>query len=189
MKIKGKKAFGVKRLAALFMVCVFCFSFITGCSTESGQKGKIDNSNASGTESGKKDEKEATVKVGGTYQDKKVKFTVNSATVDYKFDDPYDLYELKDGMVYMLVEFTVENIGDKGDLYVSTSDFECYADNTKCENEYISEVCGDFVVGSVSPGRNVTFKVLYKVPANSEHIQLEYDADFWSDEKVKIDIK
>jgi len=140
------------------------------------------------TDSVSSEEKDEPVKVGGSFEDKGLKFTVNDAVVDYQVEDKYGLYELEDGFVYVLVDFTFENTGDN-DKYVSIYDFKCYADSTACEQKYVSDVTGDFINTNLSAGRNVSFKTLYAVPADASSIELEYEANIWTDEKVIVQIK
>ena len=194
------------------LIAIIVIVLIIGAAAGAGKnkKSNIDNSNAtdkaetiiSNTSSeSSKDTKEKTetstveeppkddaVLVGGSFEDKGLKFTVNDATIDYQFEDKYDMYKLEDGFVYLLVDFTFENTGD-GDKYVSIYDFKCYADNSACEQEYVTSETGDFINTNLSSGRNISFKTLYAVPADAESIELEYEADVWSDEKVLVKIK
>lgn len=155
---------------------------------------KVDNSNATGTTQSDTTSKEESaddssiVQVGGSYDDNGLKFTVNSAEMDYQFEDEYDLYKLDDGLVYLKVDFTFENTGDS-DKYVSIYDFDCYADNTNCEQQYVSDVTGDFMNQNLSSGRNVSFTCLYAVPAEASSIELEYTSNVWTSDKVIVQIK
>lgn len=181
----------VTKLLALLLVSGCCVSAMTACDTEEKPTSKIDNSNAKEAKKGKglSEEKEPKLQIGGTYEDKSVKLTVNNATLDYKVDDPYGFYDLEEGMQYLLLEVTFENVKSKDNIYVSSGDFDCYADNKKCEEEYISDVCGDTIMGDLSPGRNLGMKVLYKIPASAQKVEVEYTPNFWSNKKVKIEIK
>lgn len=161
---------------------------------------KIDNSNATSVTSNTNTETSSNsvedvqesssnvVQVGGSFENDGLKFTVNSAELDYNFEDKYGFYELDDGLVYLLVDFTFENNGNS-DKYISIYDFDCYADNTDCEQKYVTDVTGDFINANLSSGRNKSFKTLYAVPADASSIELEYEPSFWSDEKIIIQIK
>ena len=87
----------------------------------------------------------------------------------------------------MAVDFTCENIAEKGDKYVSVSDCSCYADNSACEQQYIGD--SDFVNTNLSPGKNVSFTAYYEVPKDAKKVILEYSASFWTDKKVTINLK
>ena len=157
----------------------------------------IDNSGAADTAANKTESAEATetepeeesnvVKVGGSYEKDGLKFTVEDADLDYEVeDDEFGFYDLDDGMKYVAAEFTFENTGDT-DQYVSIYDFDCYADNKSCEQQYISD--DDFVNVNLSSGRNVSFTTFYAVPEDASSIELEYTADIWSDEKIVVQLK
>ena len=68
-------------------------------------------------------------------------------------------------------------------------DFKCYADNTACEQKYVTSVVGDFMNTNLSVGRNVSFKTLYAIPADASSIELEYEANVWTNEKVIVQLK
>lgn len=157
----------------------------------------IDNSGAADTAANKTETAETAetapeedsnvVKVGGSYEKDGLKFTVEDADLDYEVeDDEFGLYDLDDGMKYVSAEFTFENTGDT-DQYVSIYDFDCYADNKSCEQQYISD--DDFININLSSGRNVSFTTFYAVPEDASSIELEYTADIWSDEKIVVQLK
>ncbi|MBQ8966904.1 hypothetical protein [Ruminococcus sp.] len=47
----------------------------------------------------------------------------------------------------------------------------------------------DFINTNLSSGRKVSFTAFYEVPKDSRDIELEYSANFWTDEKVIIQVK
>lgn len=135
------------------------------------------------------DEKDNIVKVGGSFEDNGIKFTVDSAELSFEItDDDYGLYQLDEGYHYIKVDFTFENTGDSSDEYVSIYDFDCYADNSACEQQYVTSVTGDFINTNLSPGRNVSFSTLYAVPDGAQKIELEYTANIWTNEKVIVEL-
>lgn len=162
----------------------------------SSETKEVKKENATETDSEKQQSEETTstsaeeeyIKVGGSFEKKGLKFTVTDAELDHQIDDEYGLYKLNDGLVYLMVSFTFENTGD-GDKYVSIYDFNCYADNQECEQEYITSETGDFINTNLSSGRSTSFKTLYAVPADASSIELEYETNMWTDEKVIIKIK
>ena len=101
--------------------------------------------------------------------------------------DGGEYFTPKDGCEYVAVDFTCENIAEKGDKYVSVSDCECYADNSACEQQYIGN--SDFVNTNLSPGKNVSFTAYYEVPKDAKKVILEYSASFWTDKKITINLK
>ena len=77
---------------------------------------------------------------------------------------------------------------DNENKYVSIYDFDCYADNTICEQKYGLDDC-DFINTNLSSGRNVTFKTYYSVPVDAQSIELEYETNVWTNEKAIIKLQ
>lgn len=131
------------------------------------------------------DELSSELGVGSSFETEGLKVTINDANLEFtEYDDEYGLYTPEEGMKYIMVSFTFENIGDS-DEYVSIYDFDCYADNTACEQAYLPDG-SDFMNTNLSPGRNVSFNTYYTVPANAQSIELEYETDLWTGEKATI---
>ncbi|MBR1443390.1 MAG: DUF4352 domain-containing protein [Firmicutes bacterium] len=130
------------------------------------------------------------VEIGGSFEKDGLKFTVNDADTNYQVEnDEYGFYKPDEGYKYIAVSFTFENSGEY-DRYVSIYDFDCYADNTKCEQEYLmAGTKNDFVNANLSSGRNVSFTTFYSIPLDSNEIELEYEPNFWSDKKIIIKIQ
>ena len=76
------------------------------------------------------------------------------------------------GNKYISATFTYENKKSSGNIYASIYDFDCYADNSNCEQKYIGD--SSFINTNLSPGKKVTFTVYFEVPENAETIELEY---------------
>lgn len=47
----------------------------------------------------------------------------------------------------------------------------------------------DFMNTNLSPGRNISFKTYYTVPVNAQSIELEYETNMWTEEKVVIKVQ
>ena len=148
-----------------------------------------DTANADNKESSKEKKAEKNVVgEGESFEAQGLKVTVDDIDQDYELkDDEYGLYDLEDGYKYIATSYTFTNTG-KSDAYVSIYDFDCYADNTKCEQKFISDG-GDFINANLSAGREVSFTTFYAVPEDAESIELEYTSNIWTDEKVFIKVK
>lgn len=125
-----------------------------------------------------------SVKVGESFENDGLKVTAKKAEFGY---DAGQYFTAKDGYEYVAVDFTCENVAEKGDKYVSVSDCSCYADNSACEQQYIGD--SDFVNTNLSPGKNVSFTAYYEVPKDAKKVILEYSASFWTDKKITINLK
>lgn len=163
----------------------------TTTSDSSGDSTDDSSSEAEDDDSSKKSSNDV-VKVGGSFEKDGLKFTFKKANTNYKpSDDKYGMYKPSKGRKFVACTFKFENSGDS-DEYVSIYDFDCYADNESCEQQFISTEDfknGDFMNENLSSGRNVTFTTFYEVPKKAKSIQLEYEPSFWSDEKVIIQVK
>lgn len=104
-----------------------------------------------------------SVKVGESFENDGLKVTAKKAEFGY---DGGEYFTPKDGCEYVAVDFTCENIAEKGDKYVSVSDCDCYADNSACEQQYIGD--SDFVNTNLSPGKNVSFTAYYEVSKDAK---------------------
>lgn len=127
------------------------------------------------------------ITAGDSFEARGLKVTINEIDTDFTdYEDNYGLYDLEDGMKYIMVSFTYENTGDS-DAYVSIYDYDCYADGTLCEQTY--SFSGDFMNANLSSGRNVSFKTHYVVPVDATEIELEYTSNIWTSEKVIIKVQ
>lgn len=147
---------------------------------------KTDNDSAKKNSQDEQNQKE-DIKVGSTFEIKGLKITINNANTAFTNWGQYDSAPA-DGMKYIMVNFTFENVKTSGDKYVSIYDFDCYADNATCDQVYLSDD-SNFVNTNLSPGRNVTFSTYYTVPENAASIELEYHENMIGDEKTKIIIQ
>lgn len=126
--------------------------------------------------------------VGSSFEKDGLKITVNSADLNFQnYSDDYGMYTPAEGMRYVMASFTFENSG-KSDAYVSIYDFDCYADNSSCEQAYLPDD-SNFINENLSPGRNITFQAYYQVPINAGTIELEYETSFWTNEKAIIKLQ
>ncbi len=134
-------------------------------------------------------EKKDYFEVGESFDNGSLKITINNTSTDFTdYADEYGFNTPNDGMKYVMADFTYENIGENGDEYASISDFDCFADNSTCEQEFGLDD-NDFYNTNLSPGRNVSFRVYFQVPVNASSIELEYKENFWTDDRVKIKIQ
>lgn len=100
---------------------------------------------------------------------------------EYKSDNQF--IQPKDGNKFVFFEFEFENISDS-DKLVSSFDFDCFADNSSCEQVYIDN---EGLNATLSQGRKTKGKVYYEVPASAQSIELEYVNNlFTSDRTVFI---
>lgn len=88
----------------------------------------------------------------------------------------------KDGYKYIYIKLYCENTSDS-DENISYYDFDCYADGYACDMKYSPD---DLLSATMSPGRSTTGSVYFEVPVDSNDIQIEYEANFWSNKKINF---
>ena len=91
----------------------------------------------------------------------------------------------KKGNVYYKMDFEFENISDS-DQYVSSWDFKCYADGYDMEQSYMD---GADLDATLSPGKKAKGSVFFEVPKKSKEITLEYETNFWTEDKIIFIVK
>lgn len=178
-KNNNKKGFHVAALTIgiiSIMISISVYFVMTGSN----------NTSSSATEESKETEK-GYIELGESFEVDGKKITFLSSDDNFTdYEDRYNLKAPKEGMKYAMGEFKFENNGNS-DEYFSASQFNCYADNTLYDQTFLDN--DEHYNGNLSPGRNVTMKVYFEVPIDSQSIELEYDGRFFSDEKVIIKLK
>ena len=120
---------------------------------------------------------QAEYKVGDILESKDMKI-VYVASGEYVSDNEF--MQPKEGNKYIFFKFYCENISDS-DKNISYFDFNCYADGYSAEAFYNDE---NALSATLSPGRTTMGCAYFEVPENSEDIQLEYETNFWTEEKI-----
>lgn len=129
-------------------------------------------------------EEKTEYNVGEVYEDDyiAVKFTAKNENFT-----KYSKYaDIKSGYKIIQATFEFENVGT-ADEYVSSYDFYCYADGYDCEAFYSVD---DSTFGStLSSGKKSKGNVYFEVPKEAKEIVIEYESNYWTDEKVKFIVK
>lgn len=139
--------------------------------------------NSTSVENTTQETTEKKVNVGDIVQTDEVKISYKSSK-EYKKYDSYS--KPKSGNKVMRVELEFENISE-GDIYLEGLD--CYADGEKCEEYYYSDDYKSPLMESLSKGKKVKAVLYFEVPKSAKDIILEYETDYWSNEKVEFIVK
>ena len=115
--------------------------------------------------------------VGDILQTKDLKI-IYTASGDYHSDN--SLMQPDAGKKYIFIELFCEN-NTQSDENISSYDFKCYADGYSCDSAYFSE---NELSATLSPGRSTSGRVYFSVPEDAADIQIEYEVDIISEEKV-----
>lgn len=120
--------------------------------------------------------------VGEIVETSKLRITFVSAK-EYQSDNQF--IQPKAGNVYYEMEFEVENISDSNQN-VSSWDFDCYADNYDMEQVYMDGMDLD---ATLSAGKKTKGSVFFEVPEDAKEISLEYETNFWTEDKIIFVVK
>ena len=98
---------------------------------------------------------------------------------DYTSDNMF--IQPEEGNKFIYAYFIIEN-KDKSDLFTSSYDFSCYADNSVCDSHIVTEKA--LSSDSISPGRKSEGYICFEVPTNAQTIEIEYEMSWWTQEKA-----
>lgn len=122
--------------------------------------------------------------VGETFNNEKI--AIKFVAVDENFKGYSEYAKVKTGYKIIRAEFEFENVGTSNQ-YISSYDFDCYADGYNCDSFWSVE--DSSFSTSLSTGKKAKGVVYFEVPENSESITLEYNVDTWNDETVEFIVK
>lgn len=125
---------------------------------------------------------------GYTFDADGLQVTINDFDLNFTdYEDEYGWNTPADGMKYIMIDVSYQN-NSKDDKYVSIYDFQCYADNTDCEQNY-SVVENSSLNANISSGRNTSYKIAFVVPQDAQSIELEYETSIWTGHKEVIKLQ
>lgn len=99
------------------------------------------------------------------------------ACAEYHSDNEF--IQPKDGYRFVSCEFEFENTGSS-DAYVSSLDFDCFADGTACEQTYIEEQLSV----TLSAGRKAKGMVIFEIPVDAAVVEVEYVSNYWTSDRL-----
>ena len=98
-----------------------------------------------------------------------------------KWDEPNMYLQPEDGYMYIRLKISAENTSSV-DRYISSFEFECYADGKKVSAAYVGD--NTLEGGNLSSGRQTEGYIYFSVPVNAKEIEVEYETSFWTDKKA-----
>ena len=120
---------------------------------------------------------EGAYKVGDQTESSKLAITYLSCK---EYDSDNMFVEPAEGYYFITCEFEFENVGTS-DEFVSSFDFDCYADGLNCKGVYIRE---DDLSATLSAGRKTKGTVTFEVPLDAEVVEVEYLSNYWTSNRV-----
>ena len=167
----------MKKFLSVFLAITVIFSFAAfaiGSSDDSSatvSQGDETNEGTSTNTNGN-----VTVNVGDVLKTSNLEITYKECG-EYKGYSQY--FAPESGFKYIYIDLDAKNIGDS-DAYISVYEFECYADDVAMEAHYED----DDLSATLSAGRSTSGRVYFEVPVDAENIEIEYETDFWDDQKA-----
>ena len=122
-------------------------------------------------------------KLNESFENKYEKITMIESNMNFTQYSQYS--KPASGKKYVMVKFEVENINSKNDeLYVSTFNFNGYADGVAVKTAYVGNDKYDDFSATLTSGKKTNGYIFYEVPTDTKEFVVEYNASFWSDGTV-----
>ena len=102
---------------------------------------------------------------------------------NYVSDNMY--VQPKAGFHYVSLSFEFENLGSS-DRMISSFSFDCYADGAACDGSYFRD---DDLQATISAGRKAKGTVTFEVPDNAEVIEVEFNNNVWTSDRIAFVVK
>ena len=123
-------------------------------------------------------EEQTVYHVGDVLQDGDLRIVYMSSG-EYKEENDY--LQPEAGYKYIFLQFSFENTSDSSDAYVSSYNFECYADGYAVDQYYGGD---EDLSATLSAGRSTTGYIYYTVPEDAAEIDIEYETNFFTEDKI-----
>ena len=141
-----------------------------------------DNTKEENSDSNETEEVENEFTVGDVVETEYLKISFLSAE---PYTDPDGYSKPAEGKEYYRVEFEFENIGDT-DQSVGSFEFVCYANGYAVDETWVGD---DMLSATISPGKKAKGAIYYEIPVDATEITLEYETNFWTEDKIVFVIK
>lgn len=116
------------------------------------------------------------------FSDKQIKYV--SANDNWTGYESY--VDVPAGMSVLQLTFDVVN-NSNSDFFISSGEFQCYADNESCETFLWS---GDTFMETLSPGRQASGKSVYfLIPQGANSVVVEYEKNIFSSNHVEFIVR
>ena len=122
------------------------------------------------------------VNVGQVFETKSLRITYLSCE-DYVSDNMF--VQPRQGYHYITLSFEFENLGTS-DKTITTYSFDCYADGLDCNQTFIRD---DDLSATLSAGRKVKGTVTYEVPDDATVIEVEFNDNVWTSNRITFTAK
>ena len=117
--------------------------------------------------------------VGEIYEDSRI--AIKYVSLNDNFTGYSKYANVKSGYKILKADFEFENMSNS-DLYVSSYEFDCYADGYDCDAFWSVDDAG--FSSSLSSGKKTTGSVYFEVPENATDITIEYTNNVWTSDRI-----
>lgn len=168
-------------ICSIIAIIIFVFASLIFDGDDSDKPKKVENSQETEAVDNVTEASEEVFKVGDVVETEDLRITFLKAE---PFKNEYD--EASKGNEYYKFEFEFENISDS-DQYISSADFNCYADGYDMESAYSSK--DKDLDATLSAGKKTKGVVCFEIPKDAKNISLEYETNYWNESKVCFEVK
>lgn len=177
----------------LILIVVSAITSGSGEETAPTSKTTLSTDNTSISQTGKntgdvsvENSSKTTYNVGEIFENDYIAVKYVSMDDDFKGYSRYA--DIKANHKIVKLEFEFENVSDT-DQIISDYNFNCYADGYDCEKFYM--VSDDYygLSADLSTGKKRKGSIYFQVPKEATTIVVEYEADYWSNQKVEFIVK
>lgn len=168
------------------VLCIICVVIILGViigSSSSEPKNTLTNQEESNQTTNEVEEKKE-YNVGEVFEDNYIAIKYVSKNENFTKYSKYA--DVKKGYKIIQATFEFENVG-ASDEYVSSYEFNCYADGYDCESFW--SVDDSTFSATLSAGKKTKGNVYFEVPEDAEEVIIEYDNNIWTSNKVVFVVK
>lgn len=187
VKGKIKKPFYKKVWFWALIVIIVLFAWPTSPEDGTTDVTKVDSGDSTQEAEAeeKEDLEEEVFNVGDTVSYKGYDIKVNS--VDYSDGGEYD--DLDEGYQFVIVNITITNNTEEKQSY-NPYDYMLNADgNATSLDAFMYDSKDELSSGELDPGATVTANLYGEAKADASSLKLQYEASFWDDITVDINLK
>ena len=172
---------GIPGWVKAIIIIVVIFSCIVGC--VNGCSNSVNDAVEDTKNSYKDINGKTSFKINESFQNQYEKITMTE--INTNFTDYNEYSKPKDGNKVIMLKFEVENINNENDeLYISSLDFNAYADGTAVDSFYIGNDNYNDLSATIGTGKKAIGYIFYEVPNSAKKITVEYNANFWTDGNI-----
>lgn len=179
-----KKQGGIGKWVVIAAVVVVIIAAVAGGSGGKSEKvkktGSSGNSARTTEPSGGVEEHSNKFNAGDVAETDDLKITFISAE---KWKPDNEFTKPKDGCEFWRFELKFENISDSDQTISTMLNWECFADNAKADQSWVEDDSQQ-LDATLSAGRSAQGALYFEVPKGSKSIELEYDINFWGNDKI-----